>query len=168
MIVTRPTCADMIRCQRPVMAFRTRIIAQRICGNRRAMIIAGEIQHQIVRALPQTHRTPQCAAAAVTIDAGGLLLRVICRECRRVGLGRLPIVFRFRFGVARRAKRVLILQPKRNTDPADCQDCRADNHDDYRNSQFSHRLNVSADFGFMAYSYLKASIGCKDAARFAG
>jgi hypothetical protein len=27
---------------------------------------------------------------------------------------------------------------------------------------------VSADFGFMAYSYLKASIGCKDAARFAG
>ncbi len=58
------------------VTLETRIIAQRVGGDGGFVIFARKKRHQIVRTLRQSLRSAEHSAAAVTIDASGILLCV--------------------------------------------------------------------------------------------
>ena len=91
------------------MALDARFIAERIHRDRGLAVRPAHETHQILRALLQSVRAPERSGAAMTINAMRRLVRVVRRQVGRAGLGRAANVRCLRFGVAGRAKWIVIL-----------------------------------------------------------
>lgn len=103
------------------VALETRVISQRVQGDRRVMISSAQKGGQVLRALAQSDRPTEGPAPAVAFYARRSFAGVECRESRRIRLNGLLVVRLLRLGVARRAKGILVLERQGKACPSDAQ-----------------------------------------------
>ncbi len=154
MTIRRPLALALWPMDDPRMAFEARIIAQRIGGDRRLTIRSADKCREIMNALLQPLPSSQDTAAAVAVDAGGLLGRVKSRQRLRIRLSLLPKVSQLWFGVAGGTKSVLIFQPQREPQASQGKDAAPDDGQDNSKQQSVHIWSMGEAAPHQTYTCL--------------